>query len=406
MRRGLSPNRERMWDCAWDGAEVFPKVLSFFLFYGGILSEAMTARTSHREFLVALLIAAGAHVGVFFVFVLLLLFDLLSARPVAQTEPSEQREDAIKMRIIHEVGAMAEVESKPESKAEVKLEKVVSLPETPAFVQTRENQASAEVLAETQLIGEHNTSATSDNEASAGASHLSALSGIDDPTSSPKAFNSDFSAGGKGGSEGSRAETEVGRLDQAEIPEEIEPEESEAVEQAKSEELASLEETLAVLDEVIDEEQEKSETLKGPKTGKEKGELEEEKSEEKEFETMALKTRVAGVFNAKGKGSLNVANTPLGSYEASLLSKLETAWQNDNRSHRRLNAPGQIVFSFSVDLKGQVVNMKHVLRVGASDNQWGRVIELVDLLAIPKMPSEVVKELKGEALELTVTLNY
>ena len=78
----------------------------------------------------------------------------------------------------------------------------------------------------------------------------------------------------------------------------------------------------------------------------------------------------------------------------------------DNINNRSLNAPGQITLYFEVDQKGQVSRLKQVSRVGTSDNQFGRVLGEVQRLAIPKMPKAVIKDLDGDALDITVTFNY
>jgi len=375
----------------------------------------MNAQSSRREFFVALLIAVCAHVGLFFVFVLLMVFDLLSARLIERDEGLTKKDPLLKMQMFYEeeiaieetsiserrLESADEVEQDLEGLEEAEGEESVSRlvpPDGPAFVQTEEEQESEVAPANARLIGERNTIAASDEGAEEGGEKMATLSGAEDVTSDPKTFDSDFSAGESSKGRGESERESEGLSGRASVLSEQKAEESERGKEdqlgAEINELASLEETLAVLDEAISEENEISE------------ETSEEKGGEHEFASEAIKTRVAGVFHAKGKGALNVANTPLGQYEAALLSKLETAWQIDNKSHRLLNAPGKIVFSFAVNQDGRISRMKHVLRVGTSDNQWGRVIGLVDLLACPKMPKEVIRELKGEVLELTVTLNY
>ncbi len=396
----------------------------------------MTAPNSRREFFVALLIAAWAHVGLFFLFVVLVVFDLLSAKVIEQDDLDEEKDPPIKMQMVYEEGAVSEPVIVPEVVPEVEAELEPVMPETPAFVQTDESQASEKAPDETELIGERNTLATSDEGAVAGDEKMSALSGTEEMKSDPKTFDSNFSEGEISGlqegeknlaesGEGEDQETE--KAEEAVMVEKSEaepqpepelayeplPEMEEELPEPKEDELASIEETLAALEEAIGDDKKEEREQKKPiekveETMPEKPAVkaQEAAAQDGGFAPKATKTRVAGIFNSKGKGSLNVADTAAGRYEASILKKLETAWQMDNINNRPLNAPGQITLYFAVNQKGQVSHQKHVSRVGASDNQWGRILGVVDLLAIPKMPKEVIRDLKGEALELIVTFNY
>ncbi|MDB4289353.1 hypothetical protein N9967_02110, partial [bacterium] len=124
------------------------------------------------------------------------------------------------------------------------------------------------------------------------------------------------------------------------------------------------------------------------------------------FRTKQTKTRVRGVLNASGKGSLNVKNSPLGRYQASVFKQIERQWQTRNFQFRSHLAPGHISIRFVIDPKGKVSGQQRVEMRGASDIQWGIVLNSIQASDIPAMPREVRKELDGESLELNVTFNY
>lgn len=388
----------------------------------------MTHTSSRRDIVVALLVAVWAHVGLFFVFAVLLFFNLLSGKVIEGEKSPKEETPQIKMQMVYAEAPLtpavplAEVPA-PQPAPELEIES--AMPDTPAFVQTNEAQTSDIAPEETPLIGERNTTATSDAGAVAGDDAMAALSGNEDRKSDPKTFNSDFSEGETSGpQEGMKETLEAGKGEEkvneeaavAEVArpmpvDEPLPEMEDELPEPKKDELASIEETLAALEAAIGDEkkdQPRKPSVKVEETMPEKPAAKEQEASNQDggFAPKAKKTRVAGVLSASGKGSLNVADTPAGRYQAGIFKKLESAWQMDNINNRSLNAPGQITLYFVINQKGQVSRQKQVSRVGASDNQWGRILGAVDGLAIPQMPKAVIKDLDGDALELIVTFNY
>ena len=62
-----------------------------------------------RDFVFALLIAAWAHIGLFFLFVILMASNLFSARIDDEEKESEPRPDLIKMQMVYEEPAEVSV---------------------------------------------------------------------------------------------------------------------------------------------------------------------------------------------------------------------------------------------------------------------------------------------------------
>ena len=144
-----------------------------------------------RDLVFALLIAAWAHIGLFFIFVILMASNLFSARIDHEERKPEPRPDLIKMQMIYEEPAGVSILPIEPEQAEEFEEK-----ESPqAFVQTNEGQESEAPPQETDLIGERDTTATSDQEAVAGQDGRAALSGNEEAKYDPKTFDSDFAEG-------------------------------------------------------------------------------------------------------------------------------------------------------------------------------------------------------------------
>ena len=383
----------------------------------------MNGLMSRRDLVFALLIAAWAHIGLFFIFVVLMASNLFSARIDYDKKEPRPEPSPIRMQMVYEepVGAPA-VPVEPVLPDEVEEEK-----QPPAFVQTNESQESEEPPEEMDLIGERDTTATSDERAVAGAEDMAALSGEEEKKSDPKTFDSDFAEGDAvGGNTGMKDAVDVGKGDD-QINQEVAKTTGDAEPLVRDpapepiedmtpplpkDDLTSIEDALAMLEEEVGDglkkEQIKPETEKVEETMPERPTRDQREAAEQDggFAPRSRKTRVAGVISANGKGSLDVANTAIGRYQGAIFKKLETAWQMENIRNRSLLAPGNVTLYFVVNKDGKVSRQKQMAMVGASGTQWGMILRSLSVINIPKMPKDVVKELEGDPLEIIVTFNY
>ncbi len=388
----------------------------------------MPRSTSRRDFVFALLIAVWAHVGLFFIFVMLLVFDLIAAKVIEDDQETKKEERPITMQVVYEEEAGAPIANSdlpPPLEEEAIPEPEPVMPDQPGFVQTNEKQSSTDAPEDTNLIGERNTTATSDEGAVAGDEKVAALAGEVARKSDVKTFDSDFSEGETSGPrEGSKEALEAGQ-GEAEVnkeataatdpqPESVEdplPEMEEELPEPGKDQLVSIDEALAVLEEALGDE--KKEELNKPSERIEETMPNQPAQKEQEasnqdggFAPKTRKNRVAGILSADGEGSLNVADTAAGRYQADILKKLETGWQMENIRNRSLLAPGNVTLYFVVDRQGKVSRQKRVAMVGASGTQWGMILRALNGVKIPKMPKAVIKDLDGDSLELIVTFNY
>jgi hypothetical protein len=383
----------------------------------------MNSLMCRRDLVFALLIAAWAHIGLFFLFVILMASNLFSARIDYEEKKSEPRSELIKMQMVYdEPAGITVVPIEPEQSEEAEEQELPSV-----FVRTNEGQDSEAPPKETDLIGERNTTATSDERAVAGENDRAALSGDEDPQNDPKTFDSDFAKGDAAGENtGVKDSVDFGkgkdRINQeaAKMTGDAKPllkdlavePVKEAMPFSPKNELTSIEETLALLEEEMGDgrkkeqvtlETEKNEESLPARPAKDQREASKESGG---FTPRSRKTRIAGVISANGKGSLNVTNTAIGRYQGEIFKKLETAWQMENISNRSLLAPGNVTLYFVVNEGGKVSRQKQMAIVGASGTQWGMILRALGGINIPKMPKDVVKELEGDPLEIIVTFNY
>jgi hypothetical protein len=369
-----------------------------------------------RDFVFALLIAAWAHIGLFFLFVILMASNLFSARIDDEEKESEPRPDLIKMQMVYEEPAEVSVVPIEPEQPEESEEQEPSQP----FVQTNEAQESVEPPKETNLIGERDTTATSDQGAVAGEDDRSALSGDEVTINDPKTFNSDFARGDAvSGNVGVKDSLDVGEgkddinQEAARMTGDAKPfQKNPAREVVPQDGLTSIEEALALLEEEVGDSRKKD--LAKPENKMVEENLPERPAKDQReaaeqnggFAPRSRKTRIAGVISANGKGSLNVANTAIGRYQGEIFKKLETVWQMENISNRSLLAPGNVTLYFVVNKNGEVSRQKQMAMVGASGTQWGMILRALSGIKIPKMPKDVTKELAGDPLEIIVTFNY
>jgi hypothetical protein len=375
-----------------------------------------------QEFIVALLIAAWIHVALFFVFVLLLVFDLFADRVFIGKDVSPKQEERLELTLVLD-------DSDPEASLEAPISEPVTevtsdqvrreprLVEEKSFVQTNLNQAVEERPENPNFIGQNNTMASSDREAVAGESELTALAGEKDPQADLKSFDSNFSDG-ENQPVGKLSETpDSPNADPTQHPEnEIDqeahdnaqvPEDSAKLEETKmaeTEDLAELDQALRALEEALADDSPQQELV-------EPNDLKKVSSKQAApqnggFAPQAKKTRVQGVIRATGVGSLDVANTALGRYQAAIYQKLERSWQVEVIRNRSLIVPGNITLYFTVNQNGVVGNRSWVSINGTSFAQRGMIVNALEKIEIAQMPPEVLQELQGDTLELIVTFDY
>lgn len=386
----------------------------------------MTAAPERRQdWLVALGIALAVHVLLAIGAVVLLALEIAKGEELPE-EVGVPPEEQIVINVVAEEpapppppAAEEEVAQEPEAEKEepaAPKEESVPVPPPPpieGFVQTVAEQEAEEKPENASLIGERDTKASSNAGAIAGEEQVAALAGERERRQDVKTFDSDFQQGENQGDsaeisrellEPQAAAEEVGEEPEKMVETEAEVEEvaepTEAPEEQPDEDLAALENALKSLEEVI----EKAETAPPKEVAKptpKKPEV-----VDGSFRSKTRKTRIRGVLSANGPGSLDVENTPIGRYQAKVLRRLEETWQMENIRNRSLIAPGNITLYFAIDDAGTVQNQRRVAMNGASTTQWGMVLRALSVTRIPRMPSDVRKELEGDALELTVTFNY
>ena len=365
-----------------------------------------------RHFLVALFAALWIHVGLIFVFILLLIFDVLSGKEIVSDESESEippEDDFSELVLTFE-------EDPPTEIAPVEEDQEAD-PDTPIpepnekFARTRDDQMSdAPIKAE--FIGERDTRAASDEKAVAGDRKSVALSGELKERKDNQTFNSTFSDGDttQNLTTVNTEEIDTGKDQKTEDSseasnKEITPE-KELVSEDKTEDFVDLDRVTTTIEDAMEKDKKAANTDSEMKPAVKVIEKKKAASRDGGFNSQTSKTMVKGVLSAKGIGALDVKNSAVGTYGSHIFKEIEREWQMGNYKYRSLISPGQITLYFVVNKKGQVFRQRQVEMRGASGTQWGIVLNSVTAAKIPPMSKDVIKELGGEDLELTMGFTY
>jgi len=111
------------------------------------------------------------------------------------------------------------------------------------------------------------------------------------------------------------------------------------------------------------------------------------------------KTAIRGSISRTGRSSLDVADTPLGRYQAILSRAVELEWQRNCTRHRDFITPGYLTIRFFVDPNGKVRRVQFV-DGQTPEIQKGFTLNAIRDADIPPMPAALKDDYAKEPLEL------
>ncbi|KAB2641446.1 MAG: hypothetical protein DVB25_01845 [Verrucomicrobia bacterium] len=118
------------------------------------------------------------------------------------------------------------------------------------------------------------------------------------------------------------------------------------------------------------------------------------------------KTAIQGAISRRGRSALDVADSPLGRYQASIGRAVELEWQRNLMRNRDLVTPGYLTVRFFVDAKGKVRNVQCVGVMQTGQLQKSFTLKAIREAAIPAMSAELGQEFEDEPLELTFNFYF
>jgi hypothetical protein len=118
------------------------------------------------------------------------------------------------------------------------------------------------------------------------------------------------------------------------------------------------------------------------------------------FSGYQRKTAIVGSISRTGRSALDVADSPLGRYQAIISRAVEQEWQRNCVRHRDFITPGFLTVRFFVETSGKVRTVQFVGSMETGEVQKGFTLSAIRDADIPPMPAAVKKEFDKEPLEL------
>jgi hypothetical protein len=118
------------------------------------------------------------------------------------------------------------------------------------------------------------------------------------------------------------------------------------------------------------------------------------------FSGFQRKTAVIGSISRTGRSSLEVEDSALGRYQASISRAVEQEWQRNCVRHRDFITPGFLTVRFFVEPGGKVRSVQFVGDMETGEVQKGFTLNSIRDAEIPAMPAALRKEYTKEPLEL------
>lgn len=264
-------------------------------------------------------------------------------------------------------------------------------PVQPRFVRTSEDQ-TAFVPEKTPFIGERNTQASSDRNPNASAPALPSQAGIDrvDLETTESRYQDGTMAG------------ELPAMPQetppAAPPTTTTPAKTAATDAAQSSPPTTdnLLSGTSPVDVPVPREPETKTEIK-PAT---RAAVTPKPAAEPGFRGFQRKAAIVGSISRTGRSALDVADSPLGRYQAAISRAVEQEWQRNCVRHRDFITPGFLTVRFFIEPSGKVRTVRFVGDMETGEVQKGFTLNSIRNAEIPAMPAALRKDYEKEPLEL------
>ena len=364
-----------------------------------------------RQLLIAFFAAVWIHVGLILLVVLLLVFEVLAAKEIEEV-PEEEEEAETFSEILLSFEEDQEIQPETTSDPTEEEPSPDTQKEGEKIARSQASQAS-QPPKDSNIVGELDTSATSDEGAMAGEDESPALSGAEKETKDNQTFDSEYSDGKKVGPRAQEKDflmSDLGKEqksdDSPDEPEKAMAPTKDLISEMEQADFVDIEGVIKTIEDAVGEKDKEKDTAIDEKPEITVVQKKKAASRDGGFSSSTEKTKVRGVLSAKGIGSLDMKSSAVGAYGSHIFREVEREWNIGNFKYRSLIAPGQITLYFVVDQKGHVSRQSRLEMRGASGTQWGIVLNSITAAKIPPMSKKVIEELGGEDLELTIDFTY
>jgi hypothetical protein len=118
------------------------------------------------------------------------------------------------------------------------------------------------------------------------------------------------------------------------------------------------------------------------------------------FQSNSKKAAIVGSISRSGPSALDVSDTPLGRYQATISRAVEQEWQRNCIRHRNFITPGFLTVRFYVEPSGKVRTVQFVGDMVIGEVQKGFTLSSIREAAIPPMPAAIRKDFRKQPLEI------
>ena len=118
------------------------------------------------------------------------------------------------------------------------------------------------------------------------------------------------------------------------------------------------------------------------------------------FRGFQRKAAIVGSISRTGRSALDVADSPLGRYQAAISRAVEQEWQRNCVRHRDFITPGFLTVRFFIETSGKVRTVRFVGDMETGEVQKGFTLNSIRNAEIPAMPAAIRKDYEKEPLEL------
>lgn len=125
-----------------------------------------------------------------------------------------------------------------------------------------------------------------------------------------------------------------------------------------------------------------------------------ENPKEPAFRGYQRKTAIQGSISRTGRSALDVEDSALGRYQATISRAIELEWQRNCVRYRDFITPGFLTVRFFVDAKGKVRNVQFIGAMQTGQQQKGFTLNSIHDATIPAMPPELRQSFQEDPLEL------
>jgi hypothetical protein len=121
----------------------------------------------------------------------------------------------------------------------------------------------------------------------------------------------------------------------------------------------------------------------------------------------ARKTSLRGSVTQSNRSAVDVVDSPMGRYHGAILRAVEEEWLKNGERYQKFVTAGYMTVKVSLSSEGKVRSLKVIEAVECTDPQKGYTLSSIRSAKLPPIPSDLKKQLRnGPMPELSITFAF